>query len=298
MGVIACGIGRRLECGAMAGCCTPSGYRKIFGERTARRDVRKYRRRGLDRAARQIVGFLAGRGVDGDSVLEVGGGIGAIQLELLKAGAARATNVELSPEYEPYAAELLGDDARVERRVGDFVRDAAELEPADDVVLHRVVCCYPDPEALVGAAAEHARRRLVLSFPPGAVKRPLFPSIVTVTVPSAYGSAMNGPASGEASDFPLSGFDQVRWKSSTVVTSRPLEYTASRNVPCECTTMSNGQVSALAAMTRVRSQGVIVTVGVSATAVEAPPSTSASRPSRMPSFPLIGSSAVGGGLSV
>jgi len=153
----------------VASCCTPSGYRKIFGARTARRDVRKYRRRGLDKAARRIVGFLAGRGVQGDSVLEVGGGIGAIQLELLRAGAARATNVELSPEYEPPARELLreaGLEERVERRLGDFVRDAEDIEPADDVVLHRVVCCYPDPEALVGAAADHARRRLVLSFPP------------------------------------------------------------------------------------------------------------------------------------
>src|ERR687883_1537871 len=114
----------------MAGCCTPSGYRKIFGERTARRDVRKYRRRGLDRAARRIVGFLTDGGVGGDSVLEVGGGVGTIQLELLKAGAAKATNVELSPEYEPYAAELLDGDTRVERRIGDFVRDVVELEPA------------------------------------------------------------------------------------------------------------------------------------------------------------------------
>ena len=167
--MIAVGMRASLDCAAMAGCCTPSGYRKIFGSKTARRDVRKSRRRGLDKAARRIVDFLAGRGVEGDSVLEVGGGVGAIQLELLKAGAARATNVELSPEYEPYAAELLGADTRVERRVGDFVRDAAELEPADDVVLHRVVCCYPDPEALVGAAADHARRRLVLSFPPDTV---------------------------------------------------------------------------------------------------------------------------------
>lgn len=150
----------------MAACCTPSGYRKIFGARTARRDLRKYRRRGLDRAARLVVGFLVERGVDGDSVVEIGGGVGAIQLELLKAGAARTTNVELSPEYEPYAAELLGDETRVERWIGDFVRDAAEIVAADDVVLHRVVCCYPDAEALVGAAAEHARRRLVLSFPP------------------------------------------------------------------------------------------------------------------------------------
>ena len=150
----------------MAACCTPSGYRKIFGARTARRDLRKYRRRGLDRTARLLVGFLTERGVEGDSVLEVGGGVGAIQLELLKAGAARTTNVELSPEYEPFAAELFGDEAPVERRLGDFVRDADDLPRADDVVLHRVVCCYPDAEALVGAAAEHARRRLVLSFPP------------------------------------------------------------------------------------------------------------------------------------
>jgi magnesium-protoporphyrin O-methyltransferase len=149
----------------MAGCCTPSGYRKVFGERTARRDVRRYRRRGLDRAARRMADFLIGAGVAGDSVLEVGGGVGAIQLELLKAGAAHTTNVELSPEYEPYAAELLGAETRVERRLGDFVRAGAEIAAADDVVLHRVVCCYPDAEALVGAAAEHARRRLVLSFP-------------------------------------------------------------------------------------------------------------------------------------
>src|SRR5919202_2614658 len=139
MGVIVCGTRGRLESGAMAGCCTPSGYRKVFGAKRARRDVRRYRRRGLDEAARRIADFLVGRGVSGDSVLEVGGGVGAIQLELLEAGAARATNVELSPEYEPYAAELDGDDARVERRVGDFVRDAAESEPADDGVMQRVV---------------------------------------------------------------------------------------------------------------------------------------------------------------
>jgi predicted RNA methylase len=152
----------------MTRCCTPAGYRKVFGERTARRDARKYRRRGLDRAARQVVGFLVGRGVEGDSVLEVGGGIGAIQLELLQAGAARSVDVELSPEYEPVAAELLREtrlEGRVERRLGDFVRERETFEAADDVVLHRVVCCYNDPEGLVGSAAERARRRLVLTFP-------------------------------------------------------------------------------------------------------------------------------------
>jgi magnesium-protoporphyrin O-methyltransferase len=34
-------------------------------------------------------------------------------------------------------------------------------------VLNRVVCCYPDYERLLGAAADHARRLLVFSHPPG-----------------------------------------------------------------------------------------------------------------------------------
>ena len=31
--------------------------------------------------------------------------------------------------------------------------------------MNRVVCCYPDAEALVGTAADHARRYLVMTFP-------------------------------------------------------------------------------------------------------------------------------------
>ena len=105
-------------------------------------------------------------GVDGARVLEGGGGIGAIQIELLEAGAAEATNVELSDAYEGEAESLLrerGLAGRVERRVGDFV--TAELPQADVVVLNRVVCCYPDHRALVGVAAAHATRVLALTFP-------------------------------------------------------------------------------------------------------------------------------------
>jgi hypothetical protein len=58
-----------------------------------------------------------------------------------------------------------GLDGRVERRLGDVVQQPDLAGPADAVVMHRVVCCYPDYEALVGAAAERARRYLVMSFP-------------------------------------------------------------------------------------------------------------------------------------
>jgi hypothetical protein len=149
------------------GCCSAPGCDEFFTERVARRDSRRYRRKGLTGTAQQIARYLADRGVRGLTVLEVGGGIGSVQLELLKAGADRATNVELAPAYEPYADELLRDaglEGRVERHVADFARGDA-IAPADLVVLNRVVCCYPDYEALVGAAAERTRRTLVLTFP-------------------------------------------------------------------------------------------------------------------------------------
>ena len=152
----------------MSCCQPPRGYTRIFSKRAARRSAKRYREKGLDDTAEEIVEFLREHGVEGASVLEIGGGVGAIQLELLKVGAARATNLELSPEYEETARELIherGLDDRVERRLGDVVQEPDLAGEADAVVMHRVVCCYPDYDALVGAAAERARRYLVLSFP-------------------------------------------------------------------------------------------------------------------------------------
>jgi magnesium-protoporphyrin O-methyltransferase len=150
-------------------CCQPPrGYSRLFSKRASRRDAKRYREKGLDDTAAGMVAFLRERGVEGVSVLEIGGGVGAIQLELLQAGAARATNLELSPEYEETAHELLRESGladRVERRLGDVVEEPDLAGAADAVVMHRVVCCYPDYEALVGAAAERTRRYLVMSFP-------------------------------------------------------------------------------------------------------------------------------------
>jgi len=149
-------------------CCTPKGYGQIFSERSARVQARRYRRRGLDAMSTRIVTLLKEQGVEGLTLLEVGGGIGAIQIELLKAGLSRAVSVELAPTYEESAAELLretGFEDRVERRVMDFVNAGAEIEAADIVVMNRVICCYSDLPRLAGAAADHTRGRLVMSFP-------------------------------------------------------------------------------------------------------------------------------------
>src|SRR6266536_1057679 len=148
----------------MAGCCDPRSYERLFGAKAAARDARRYRRRGLTGTARDLV-ELAGD-VSGATVLDVGGGVGALELELLAAGAERATNVELSGGYEEEAAELLAErglQGRVDRLVADFVSEP--VEGHDVVVMHRVVCCYPDVDGLGGAAAARTRRRLLLTYP-------------------------------------------------------------------------------------------------------------------------------------
>ncbi|HKT45060.1 MAG TPA: hypothetical protein VJQ85_09675 [Gaiellaceae bacterium] len=149
----------------MTGCCARD-YEKVFGRKTADRDARRFRRRGLRGSAKTLT-ELAGD-VRGATVLEVGGGVGAIEIELLEAGADHATNVELASTYESAAGALLAErglEGRVDRRVGDFVAEAESIPRHDVVVMHRVVCCYPDVVALVGAGAEHARSRMVLTYP-------------------------------------------------------------------------------------------------------------------------------------
>jgi len=149
-------------------CCTPKGYTQIFSEKSAAGEAKRYRRKGLDRTSRRIFDVIKERDVEGKTLLEVGGGIGAIEIELLKTGMARGINVELTPTYEAAAGELLveaGLADRVERKLMDFAEAGSSVDAADVVVMNRVICCYPDMPKLAGAAAEHAKSVLVMSFP-------------------------------------------------------------------------------------------------------------------------------------
>lgn len=159
----------RPDTGGVSDCCNREAYTAVFGDRFARRIARRCRRRGLDRNRRRVVDFLSARGIEDATILEIGGGIGELHVELLRRGARTATNLEISTSYEEQAARLLeasGLGERVTRRFLDIALAPDDVEAADVVVLHRVVCCYPDYELLLSAAASHARRLLVFSHPP------------------------------------------------------------------------------------------------------------------------------------
>lgn len=130
--------------------------------------MRAYRRKGLDPMASSMVDYLKSRDLEGADLLEVGGGVGTIQIDLLKAGLDRSVNVELSSGYDEAAHQLAAEEGvedRITRHVGDFVENQDEFESADVVLMNRVVCCYPWMERMMEAAAGKADRYLGLVFP-------------------------------------------------------------------------------------------------------------------------------------
>lgn len=149
-------------------CCQCQGIEGLFDQHTADRNLKTYRRKGPDRGTRILLDALRTAGVSGATLLDIGGGIGVIQLELLSAGAASATDVDASTVYIAAAraeSARRGFGDRVTYHHGNFIALAPIIAPADIVTLDRVICCYPDMRSLVTASATKARRLYGLVYP-------------------------------------------------------------------------------------------------------------------------------------
>jgi len=153
----------------MSSCCSSfrTGAQEIFTAKVAEGDLRKYRRRGPNKTTRLLRdGVIAAGG--GESLIDIGGGVGALSTELLAHGFRRGTLVDASPAYVTVARRAAAERGLAERlafRDGDFVDHAPELAPADAVVLDRVVCCYPAYAPLLEAALAHSRRVFAYAYP-------------------------------------------------------------------------------------------------------------------------------------
>jgi magnesium-protoporphyrin O-methyltransferase len=140
--------------------CGCDGLDWMFDRRTAEHDRDRYHSKGPDRTTRMLLDLIRSYDIEGSTILDIGGGIGIIDQELLRAGASRAVMVDASAAY----LDVARDEARradltdrIDFMAGDFVGRATETGAADIVTLDRVVCCYPDAEALVGLSAARAR---------------------------------------------------------------------------------------------------------------------------------------------
>jgi 2-polyprenyl-3-methyl-5-hydroxy-6-metoxy-1,4-benzoquinol methylase len=149
-------------------CCQCKGIEMEFDEKTAGRQLRQYRKKGPPKSTRILIDALKSQGVDGMTLLDIGGGVGAIQHELLNSGVSSVTDADASTAYIQAArdeAERRGHAGQVRFYHGDFVELAADIEPADIVTLDRVLCCYPNMPAMVKLSSARARKYYGIVYP-------------------------------------------------------------------------------------------------------------------------------------
>ncbi len=149
-------------------CCQRQVIDDRFNQDFVAKKIRQYRQSGLKKETRLLVEALKSEGVEGLTLLDIGGGLGAIEHELIKAGVNRALSVEASQAFIDAAkteATRAGFADKMTFVHGDLVELAPQIPEADIVTLDKVVCCYPDMESLVRASAARAKKLYGLVYP-------------------------------------------------------------------------------------------------------------------------------------
>jgi len=149
-------------------CPQCRGIEEFFDQREAERDLRGYRKNGPSGVTSVLLDAIRAEGIEGASLLDVGGGVGAVQHELLASGVGSAVSVDASSAYLAAAkgeAERRGHADRLDQRFGNFVDLAAQIAQADIVTLDKVICCYHDVEQLVRLSSAKAKRIYAVVYP-------------------------------------------------------------------------------------------------------------------------------------
>ena len=150
------------------GCCLCQGIENMFDKKAAKRQLKRYLKKGPSKTTRMLLDAIHKKGVQGLNFLDIGGGIGAIQHDLIKAGASNGTSIEASSAYIDVVKEETlhnGLAERVNFKQGDFTTTATDVDSADIVTLDKVICCYDDMSELVGLSSKLAQKIYAVIYP-------------------------------------------------------------------------------------------------------------------------------------
>ena len=144
------------------------GIKRLFDDKMARRELKRYKKKGPSKSTRKLLDFIIREGVEGRTLMDIGGGIGAIQHELYKAGIVSSVDIDASSAYLNAAkkeSELYGNLEHSQFLEGDFTDEFLCPEPADIVTLDRVICCYDEMEKLVEKSSSLAKKIYAVVYP-------------------------------------------------------------------------------------------------------------------------------------
>jgi len=146
-------------------CC---GAENIFDEKGVRKALKKYSKKGPDNFSKKLIDALKNEDINQLSMLDIGGGIGILQHELLKENLSYTTDVDSSHAYIAGAKTLMvenGTQDKMNYIHGDFNEHIDKIDNHDIVTLSRVVCCYPDVDRLINNSISKANKYYGLIYP-------------------------------------------------------------------------------------------------------------------------------------
>jgi predicted TPR repeat methyltransferase len=148
-------------------CC---GSESIFDKKEAEKNLKKYLKKGPEKFNQRLLDALHEQELNDLTLLDIGGGIGVLQHELIKKGISKTTDVDASPESIATAKEIMTENGTQDKMsfiYSDFNECHKEIEKHDIVTLARVVCCYPDAVELLNNSTSKANQYFGLIYPRG-----------------------------------------------------------------------------------------------------------------------------------
>ncbi len=146
-------------------CC---GANQQFNLKSAKKDLKRYLKKGPLKPTKLLIEALKEIDLKDLTLLDIGGGIGSIPLQLIPHGLNKVTNVDASEGYMYIAkseAEKRNYNDLITSHLGDFTDIQEQIKPHDIVTLDKVICCYPFIDELLKASLSKAKKYYALVYP-------------------------------------------------------------------------------------------------------------------------------------
>jgi len=136
--------------------------------RKAQKEMERYLKRGPKKSTRWLLEPVLERVNEGDSVLDIGGGVGALLLELQKLSIGDSYYMDISESYTAVFLQEVCEKSlkhKINIHAGDFTEKHHLIPQADIVTLDKVLCCYQDFNHLLTLSLHKTRKMLAYTVP-------------------------------------------------------------------------------------------------------------------------------------
>ena len=137
-------------------------------KKRAKKQYDQYMKRGPAKVTAKIIGQFSKHQIEGKSLIDVGGGIGALQWWFLDMNGKETISIEASSGYLRLAEKHANEKGWADQTsflFGDFMQLHTEVDLVDYITLDKMVCCYPNYKEIIEVACAKTKSCVLISYP-------------------------------------------------------------------------------------------------------------------------------------